>query len=111
MGWRSWNAIPSITQSILENATAMMAERRSHPRNGSAAAQSFVDVGYTHIGLDGGSSFKSTWWSCTGVNKSHYNTDGKPIVNTAAYPDLSGWTKRATSLGMVPGWYMNVCKG
>ena len=99
----------SVTQPALENATTKQAEKRCHPRNNTGGiAQSFVGLGYVHIGLDGASP-PHQWWSCSGVNGSHYTAAGEPIINKTNYPDLPGWTKRAASLGMIPGWYMNIC--
>ena len=69
------------------------------PGGGSLAA-----AGFTDAGLDDG------WEACgAGVNGSYHNAAGEPLVNTALFPDLAGWTAEVRKLGLTASWYMNAC--
>ena len=64
---------------------------------------SLLDLGYKHVGLDGG------WNHCFPENHTfHWASDGRPVWNSA-FPDPQGMVERAHRLGLAPGWYLNNC--
>jgi alpha-galactosidase len=103
MGWRDWTAMGgTINQQIMEDAmTAMQVQRRC----AGSGDRSFVDLGYTHVGLD------DAWQKCgAGVNGSFHDANGKPIVDTDRFPDMKAMVSFGTQHGIQVGWYGNNCK-
>lgn len=61
------------------------------------------DLGYTHVGLDGG------WNYCFPNNHTfHWASDGRPVWN-AGFSDPTAMVSKAHRLGLQPGWYLNNC--
>jgi hypothetical protein len=63
--------------------------------------QSLCDLGYCDVGLD------DNWQLCSsyGPNKySYHDANGRPVVNTARFPDFIAMTDYAHSLGLTAGW-------
>jgi alpha-galactosidase len=101
LGWRSYNAFGGRpTQQMMESMMAAMVDRS---RTVDGKPTSLLDLGYKHLGLDGG------WNFCYPENHTfHWKSDGRPVWN-AAFPDPKGMVARAHTLGLSPGWYLNNC--
>jgi len=101
MGWRSWNAFGDfVNQTLMTSVVDGLTMRVNPLPNGTLA--SLADLGYSRVGLDDG------WQACgAGVNGSFHNAAGHAIIDTGAFPDLGGWVKYATSLGLKADWYKN----
>lgn len=70
----------------------------------TSRGKSLVQLGYKDNGLD------DNWQACgAGVNGSFHDEGGRPIVNTALFPDMSAMTAHAAALGIDAGWYGNNC--
>ena len=88
---------PRVTQAKMETAMEALAKKRSDGR-------SLADLGYATAGLD------DAWQACgTGVDKSFHDFLGKPLVNLTTFPDMGGMVKKAHSLGLGAGFYINNC--
>ena len=74
LGWRSYNAFGGRpTQAIMEKAMEMMVDRN---RTVAGKPTSLLDLGYNHIGLDGG------WNKCFAENHTfHWASDGRHVSN------------------------------
>jgi hypothetical protein len=101
LGWRSYNAFGGRpTQAIME---AMMEAMVDRSRTLGGKQTSLLDLGYIHVGLDGG------WNDCFAGNHSfHWASDGTPVWNSA-FPDPKGMVDKAHALKLSPGWYLNNC--
>jgi len=101
LGWRSYNAFGgNPTQAEM---TAMMDAMIDRSRTVGGRPTSLLDLGYRHVGLDGG------WNHCFAENHTfHWASDGRPVWN-AAFPDPQAMVNRAHALGLLPGWYLNNC--
>jgi alpha-galactosidase len=96
-GWRSWNCFASgITQErMLQQVDALV--NRSRLVDGNPT--SLLDLGYVSVGLD------DAWQACgTGINGSFHDKDGNPLVNLAAFPNLTAMNTYAHSKGVKSGW-------
>lgn len=89
---------------------------------GPAGSASLIELGYTRFGLDGGwnycfkvrarpgPSHRATLCRTPQENRTfHWASDGRPVWNTALFPDPAGMVRRARSVGLLPGWYLNNC--
>lgn len=102
-GWRSWNQFDTnIRQNLIEAQYAALASRSRHV---DGVPTSLLDLGYSSAGIDDG------WQKCNsgpgGVG--FHDAKGRPIVDTAKFPNMSAMTANARSLGITPGWYVNNC--
>lgn len=102
LGWRSWNAYGGgVTQQKMEAVIVAMADRS---RMVDGAPTSLHDLGYEFIGLDDG------WQACgAGVNGSFHDAAGRPLIDTAKFPDMKLMVAAAHARGLKAGWYMNNC--
>jgi hypothetical protein len=101
LGWRTYNAFGgNPTQSIMESAMEAMVQRT---RTVQGKLTSLLDLGYNHVGLDGG------WNHCFEENHTFHLGDGTPVWNRAAFPDPKAMVDKAHALGLSPGWYLNNC--
>jgi len=106
MGWRSWNLYKDhVDQELLESIMRGFAERR---RMVDGKPTSLCDLGYCDVGLD------DAWQVCKSDNTPghmyHYHDDqGRPLVNTHRFPNISNMTRTAHSLNLTAGWYLNNC--
>jgi alpha-galactosidase len=98
MGWRSWNSMGArVTQAKMELAMGALAKKRS-------GGQSLASLGFATAGLD------DAWQACgTGVDGSFHDEMGAPLVNTTTFPDIGAMVKKAHSLGLQAGFYVNNC--
>ena len=96
LGWRSYNAFGGRpTQAIMEVTMDAMVDRS---RNVSGKPTSLLDMGYRHVGLDGG------WNDCFANNHTfHWASDGRPVWNSQ-FPDPKAMVAKAHALGLSPGW-------
>jgi hypothetical protein len=101
LGWRSYNAFGGrVNQPMMEAMMDAMVDR-SRLVDGKPA--SLLDLGYKHVGLDGG------WNFCFVENHTfHWASDGRPVWN-AGFPDPTAMVAKAHALGLSPGWYLNNC--
>lgn len=102
LGWRSYNAFGGkINQSQMTSMMDEMVKKRSSTVG--APLMSLLDLGYKHVGLDGG------WNYCFPENHTfHWASDGRPVWN-AGFPDPKAMVEKAHALGLSPGWYLNNC--
>ena len=88
LGWRSYNAFGgSPNQQIMEDMMDAMVDKT---RSVGGKPTSLLDLGYKHVGLDGG------WNYCFAENHTfHWASDGRPVWNEA-FPDpkRQWWSKR-----------------
>ena len=84
MGWRSWNAYQTdITQGLMVEALRVLAQPQRLSAALGGASSSLAALGFATVGIDEG------WAKChAGVNGSFHGADGRPIVDTAKFPDL-----------------------
>ena len=83
------------TQAIMESTMDAMVDRS---RSVGGKPTSLLDLGYKHVGLDGG------WNQCSPENHTfHWASDGRPVWN-AAFPDPKAMVDKAHKLGLSPGW-------
>ena len=95
LGWRSYNAFGGRpTQAIMEATMDAMVDRS---RNVSGKPTSLLDLGYKHVGLDGG------WNKCFDNHTFHWVSDGRPVWNEQ-FPDPKAMVAKAHTLGLSPGW-------
>ena len=95
LGWRSYNAFGGApTQAIMESTMDAMVDRS---RTVGGKPTSLLDLGYAHVGLDGG------WNQCSPENHTFHWADGRPVWN-AAFPDPKAMVDKAHKLGLSPGW-------
>jgi len=103
-GWRSWNLFgANVNQQLIMTQMTAIANRS---RMVDGKVQSLCDLGYCDVGLD------DNWQLCGsyGPNKySYHDTNGRPVVNQARFPDFIAMTDYAHSLGLTSGWYGNNC--
>eukprot|EP01052_Picozoa_sp_SAG31_P016488 SAG31_NODE_1094_length_9945_cov_3.834349_8_plen_336_part_00 len=102
-GWRSWNQFDTnIHQDLIEAQYEALVDRS---RQVDGVPTSLLDLGYTSAGIDDG------WQQCNagpdGVG--FHDAKGRPIVDTAKFPDMKAMTQKARSIGITPGWYVNNC--
>lgn len=74
---------------------------------------SLLDLGYSHVGLDGG------WNYCYPNNKTFHQADGTPVwcdwakgrpcQGNVSFPEPQRMVDKAKGLGLSPGWYLNNC--
>jgi alpha-galactosidase len=101
LGWRSWNAFGGVIDQA--TMTTMMDAMVDRSRTVAGKPTSLLDLGYNHVGLDGG------WNFCFPENKTfHWESDGRPVWNDG-FPDPSAMVAKAHQLGLSPGWYLNNC--
>ena len=103
MGWRDWTTMGgAINQATMELAMMKMSDRKRVVPGvgGTTTRRSFVDLGYTRVGLD------DAWQKCgAGVNGSFHDKDGIPIVDTDKFPDMkSKLARRAVFATMRCVW-------
>lgn len=100
LGWRSYNAFGGTpTQAVMEKIMGAMVDRS---RLVDGKPTSLLDLGYKHVGLDGG------WNHCFEQNHSFHLEDGTPVWNDA-FPNPTAMVDKAHQLGLLPGWYLNNC--
>jgi hypothetical protein len=101
LGWRSYNAFGGhVSQPLME---AMMDALVDRSRAVDGTPMSLLDLGYNHVGLDGG------WNYCFPENHTfHWASDGRPVWNDD-FPNPSAMVAKAHTLGLRPGWYLNNC--
>ena len=99
MGWRSWNYFfGDINQTIMEQVMDAMASRS---RMVDGKPTSLLDLGYNNCGLDDG------WQKCgAGVYGSFHDAQGKPVVDTDKFPNMTAMTEHGHRLGLRVGWYV-----
>ena len=101
LGWRSYNAFGGDINQVRMSAMMDMLVDRS--RVVDEKPTSLLDLGYSHVGLDGG------WNHCFSENKTfHWASDGRPVWNDG-FPDPAGMVAKAHMLELKPGWYLNNC--
>lgn len=111
LGWRSFNAFWGIiSQDRMETIMDAMVDRN---RTVAGASTSLLDLGYSHVGLDGG------WNYCYPNNKTFHQADGTPVwcdwakgrpcQGNVSFPDPQHMVDKAKRLGLSPGWYLNNC--
>ena len=98
MGWRNFNAFYNPSQVIMESMMDAMVDRS---RSVGGQPTSLAEIGYTHMGLDGG------WNRCFAENHTFHLADGTPVWNER-FPDPAAMVQKAKRLGLAPGWYLNV---
>eukprot|EP00756_Hemistasia_phaeocysticola_P016784 Hpha_TRINITY_DN15497_c2_g9::TRINITY_DN15497_c2_g9_i1::g.176301::m.176301/K07407/E3.2.1.22B, galA, rafA; alpha-galactosidase len=102
MGWRSWNCFHgAVNQSQIQAVMDKMSERT---RTVGGKATSFLDLGFSSVGLD------DNWQACgAGWNKSFHTESGEPMINFDRFPDMKAMVDYGHSKGLKVGWYMNNC--
>jgi hypothetical protein len=111
LGWRSFNAFWGIIDQTKMEGTMDAMTNRSRTVGG--VATSLLDLGYNHVGLDGG------WNYCYPNNKTFHQADGTPVwcdwakgrpcQGNVSFPNPQGMVDKAKALGLSPGWYLNNC--
>jgi alpha-galactosidase len=96
LGWRSWNLYgANVNQSLIESIMDGMAVSRN--------GVSLKSLGYITVGLD------DNWQACGSPSAApgmHYHdAQGNPLVNLDRFPNMTGMTSHAHSLGLKSGWY------
>eukprot|EP01013_Petalomonas_cantuscygni_P032487 TRINITY_DN59045_c0_g1_i1.p1 TRINITY_DN59045_c0_g1~~TRINITY_DN59045_c0_g1_i1.p1 ORF type:complete len:466 (+),score=72.10 TRINITY_DN59045_c0_g1_i1:81-1478(+) len=102
LGWRSWNQFGcNVNQRLIESTYAALVDR-SPSWQGN---RSLADIGFRHAGLD------DCWQDCTGGANGvdWHDAEGRPVIERSKFPDLKAMAGKATSSGLIPGWYMNNC--
>lgn len=102
-GWRSWNGyLERIDQDLI---SAQVQGLAAHVFTQAGSPTSLLDLGYDTVGIDDG------WEACgKGVNGSYHDAQGRPLVDTARFPDLAGLVRAAARDHNVSmGWYHNCC--
>lgn len=103
MGWRSWNLFfDHVNQSLLERVMDGMVARK---RTVDGVPTSLCDLGYCDVGLD------DAWQAC-GKGEDGYqyhDSQGRPVINTERFPNMTAMTAKAHGLGLTAGWYANNC--
>ena len=99
LGWRNFNAYYNPSQQIMEDTMDAMVNTS---RLVDGEPTSLLDLGYKHVGLDGG------WNRCFAENHTFHLADGTPVWNDR-FPDPQAMVDKAHKLGLVPGWYLNNC--
>ena len=96
LGWRSYNAFGGRpTQAEMSAAMDAMVSR---DRAVGGTPTSLLDLGYNHVGLDGG------WNYCFPENHTfHWASNGRPVWNSD-FPDPKGMVDKAHALGLKAGW-------
>ena len=78
----------------MEASIRVMADR-------SRGGASLADFGYTDVGLDDG------WQKCGSYGPKQYtyhSAAGKPMIDTARFPDMRRMTELAHSFNLTAGW-------
>lgn len=103
LGWRSYNAFGGRpTQAVMEATMEAMVDRS---RLVAGQPMSLRDLGYVHVGLDGG------WNQCFSENHTfHWASDGAPVWNDA-FPAPKKMVAKAHALSLSPGWSVRVGVG
>lgn len=85
--------------------TEMMVAMADRSRTVDGKPTSLLDLGYKHVGLDGG------WNQCFADNHTfHWASDGRPVWNSG-FPDPAAMVDKAHKLGLLPGWYLMIERG
>ena len=101
LGWRSYNAFGGNPKQV--EMEAMMDAMVDRSRTVDGKPTSLLDLGYKHVGLDGG------WNYCFPENHTfHWASDGSPVWNDA-FPHPERMVAKAHALKLSPGWYLNNC--
>jgi hypothetical protein len=91
----------NVDQAKMELSMTKLGER-TRAAVGLPGLMSFADLGYVHIGLD------DFWQKCgAGVNGSFHDKQGRPLIDKTKFPNMKGMVAYGTSLGLLPGWYLN----
>ena len=100
LGWSSWYAMgQSVNQSAMEETYLRLTSRSVKPGD----SRSLRDVGWTYANLDDG------WQACgQGVDGSFHDAAGFPLMDKDKFPNVTAMTEKAHSLGLLPGFYVNV---
>jgi hypothetical protein len=87
----------NIHQDLIEAQYLALTDRS---RQVDGAPTSLLDLGYTSAGIDDG------WQKCNAgpAGVGFHDTKGRPIVDTAKFPNMKAMTVKARSLGITPGW-------
>ena len=99
LGWRSFNAYYVANQTQMEDTMDLMVDRS---RLVDGVPTSLLDLGYSHVGLDGG------WNYCFAENHTFHTADGTPVWNDK-FPNPQAMVDKAKKLKLKPGWYLNNC--
>ena len=96
LGWRSYNAFGGTpTQAEMLSAMDVMVDRS---RSVDGKPTSLLDLGYNHVGLDGG------WNYCFPGNKTfHWKSNGRPVWDHVAFPTPQTMVDKAHTLGLLAG--------
>ena len=100
MGWRNFNAFYNPSQQIMEDTMDVLVDASLKASDGEAV--SLRDLGYVHVGLDGG------WNKCFAENHTFHLEDGTPVWNER-FPNPQAMVDKAHRLMLKPGWYLNNC--
>jgi len=102
LAWRSYNAQVdsqfAMTQANFVEIIDALADRS---RTVAGVPTSLLDLGYSTVGIDGGYEL------CPGGTG--HDADGRPIINTATFPNITALAAHAHALHIKLGWYLNVC--
>ena len=106
LGWRSFNAFWGIIDQ--QKMETIMDAMVNNSRTVGGKPTSLVELGYRHVGLDGG------WNYCFPNNKTFHMEDGTPVwcdwakgrpcQGNVSFPDPQHMVTKAKSLGLSPGW-------
>ncbi len=106
LGWRSFNAFWGIVDQY--KMETIMDAMVNQSRTVGGKPMSLLDLGYTHVGLDGG------WNYCFPNNKTFHTKDGTPVwcdwakgrpcQGNVSFPDPQHMVTKAKALGLSPGW-------
>ena len=106
LGWRSFNAFWGIIDQVKMEGTMDAMTNKS--RSVAGQPTSLLELGYNHIGLDGG------WNYCFPENKSFHTKEGEPVwcdwakgrpcQGNVSFPDPQAMVDKAKRLGLAPGW-------
>ena len=106
LGWRSFNAFWGIIDQVKMEGTMDAMTNKS--RSVAGQPTSLLELGYNHIGLDGG------WNYCFPENKSFHTKEGEPVwcdwakgrpcQGNVSFPDPQAMVDKERRLGLAPGW-------
>lgn len=103
LAWRSYNAqregMVLSQQTMQENIEAL----RSRNRSVGGKPTSLWDLGFRTAGIDGG------WELCDAEKQTYHDPAGRPMINTALFPDMKGLADFSHERDIELGWYQNVC--
>ena len=106
LGWRSFNAFWGIVDQV--KMETIMDAMVNTSRTVAGTPTSLLDLGYRHVGLDGG------WNYCFPNNKTFHLEDGTPVwcdwaagrpcQGNVSFPDPQHMVTKVKALGLSPGW-------